>query len=203
MKPRLTNDEIIKQAVKFIGDEACQLGVTALVKAENSAKAKVLDDLQRSEDRRPLECWRALIRALDQIDAAEGDQELKSVSKNVKTLRPFEDTLRRLRIQFQNLPDSLRYPLLSTQFDDHCKVWLDVCKKLRTQPRGKPKRDDGLRKRLAAEQALILLRKCRPEIQIKTSRDGRYFSLAATLFGYPSADLKRFCREQIKLQNRV
>jgi hypothetical protein len=200
MKRRLTNEQIIQRAVKFIGDATCQQGILASLTVDARAKAMALDSLQRSEDRRPLECWRALLGALDQIDSAEGEHQRAIVTKNKKTLEPFEAALRRLRAEFKKLPDALRYPLLSTQFDEHCRVWLDVCKKLREGRRpNKPKRDDGFRQRVAAEHALILLRKFKSDVEIRTVSDGHYCDLAAVLYGDPKADLRRYCREQLQV----
>jgi hypothetical protein len=198
----LTNDQIIRRAVKFIGDETCRRDVLLLLSVDARAKVKVLDDLQRNKDRRPLECWRALIEALGQMDAAEQTRQRASLSESKKdriVLKRFEAALHRLRHELEKLPDQLRFPLLSTGFDEHCRVWLDICKKLRQERRStKPKRSDGFRKRCAAEQALILLRKCRSDVEIRTVDDGRYRELAAVLYGKPDADLRRYCREQIK-----
>jgi hypothetical protein len=46
----LTNDQIIRRAVKFIGDETCRRDVLLLLSVDARAKVKVLDDLQRNKD---------------------------------------------------------------------------------------------------------------------------------------------------------
>jgi hypothetical protein len=196
----LTNDQIIRRAVKFIGDETCRRDVLLLLSVDARAKVKVLDDLQRNKDRRPLECWRALIEALGQMDAAEQTRQRASLSEAKKIgLYLNVSRLRCTGCGMSSRSCQLRFPLLSTGFDEHCRVWLDICKKLRQERRStKPKRSDGFRKRCAAEQALILLRKCRSDVEIRTVDDGRYRELAAVLYGKPDADLRRYCREQIK-----
>jgi hypothetical protein len=141
--------------------------------------------------------------ALDSLFSVERNRErvaLKQNKEHGKKIGVFEAALKRLRAAINNLPDPLRDRALKDKALDHsCQDWLAVCKDLRNG-RGinKPRRDDALLKRVAAEQAFRLLTYYKAD-DVDASRAGRYCRLAAVLYLDPKADLTRYCREKIKV----
>jgi len=141
--------------------------------------------------------------ALDSLFSVERNRErvaLKQNKEHGKKIGVFEAALKRLRAAISNLPDPLRYRALKDKGLDHsCQDWLAVCEHLRNdRDMNKPRRDDALLKRAAAEQAFRLLTYYNAE-DIDASKAGRYCRLAAVLYLDPKADLSRYCREKIKL----
>jgi hypothetical protein len=139
--------------------------------------------------------------ALDSLFSAERNRErvaLKQNKEHGKKIGVFEAALKRLRAAIKNLPDPLRDRALK-HMDHSCQDWLAVCKHLRNgRGMNKPRRDDALLKRVAAEQAFRLLTYYNAD-DVDASRAGRYCRLAAVLYLDPKADLSRYCREKIKL----
>lgn len=146
-----------------------------------------------------------------------GWRDLSQNKEARKKLRHFKNALMTLRAAFRELPDALRYPFLSSvpsflssvpfligslpegKLSGHglspsdCDVWIDICKKFEKQHHSeKPKRSDGFYKKLAAAQAIRLMRKYK--LDVTTAKDSDFCRLAALLAGEPKADLRRYCR---------
>jgi hypothetical protein len=157
----MTLNETVRLAAAIIGKSACRRDI------------EIAFYERESEDRR------------------RGRLNLSQNKQNRQTLVRFKAALRKLRGEFMKLPDALRHPLMSSQFDGHCAVWVEICDKLLARRPDKPRRN-AASKRLAATQALRLLTKY--DKPVETKRNGAWCKLAAVLYGEKNADLRRYCR---------
>jgi hypothetical protein len=163
-------DEIVRRAVKLIGTRASR------------------SDIEYS---------------LNVIEVTQANIAFRSKSSK-KAAERFYGALRKLRSVGKKLPANLRFALFAEWADERDQFYngdlnfaraitrlMEASDRYANEPSGKSARN-AYKKRLAAEEALWLLRKY--DLDIATKKGGVFCTLAALIYGKPRTDLQRHCR---------
>jgi hypothetical protein len=167
-------DEIVRRAVKLIGTAACR------------------SDIEYT---------------LNVLEVTQTNIEFRSKSSK-KAAEQFYGALRKVRSIARKLPANLRFAMFADWADERDQFYngdlnfsrairqlMEASDRYAKEPSGKPERS-AYKKRLAAEEAMWLLRKY--GLDVVTTKGGDFCRLAALLYGKPQADLQRHCRAALQ-----
>jgi hypothetical protein len=144
---------------------------------------------------------------LSVLDITQTNIEFRSKSSK-RAAEQFYVALRMVRSAAKKLPANLRFAMFADWLDEGDQFYngdlnfvraitrlMEASDRYAREPSSKSARS-AYKKRLAAEEALWLSRKY--GVDVVTSKEGAFCTLAALLYGKPQADLRRHCRAALR-----
>jgi len=145
--------------------------------------------------------------SLSFIDSTQTNIEFRSKSSK-KAAERFYGALRKVRNAAKKLPSNLRLAMFADWVDERDQFYngdqnfaraitrlMEASNRYARESSSKTARN-AFKKRLAAEEAVWLLRKY--GVDVMSSKEGAFCTLAALLYGKPQADLQHQCRAALR-----